>query len=238
MKSILTVVAALAVMQSVALSEDSAIKRSDPLSQEPRSRSVQELIQMQNRIRADRLHTPEIVADALKADAREPILWVGTIVRAAISALGDSISKLEVARLIKAAVETRPDAVLQIVRTAVMETRPQLHPDILAAAVAAVPDPLIRVCLQHLREVPRVDETFFEAAKKKTPVEEEALGYDVGDCPDSTTLAELIVDSAIGAGSTAGVDALYGSINNVLSGPWLFPDTDEIPLPTPSPVSP
>jgi hypothetical protein len=119
-----------------------------------------------------------------------------------------------------------------------METRPQLHPDILAAAVAAVPDPFSRVCLQRQQAVPCVDETFFETKKKKTPVEEEVLGYGVDDCPDSTTLAELIVDSAIGDGSTAAVDALYGSINNVLSGPWLFPDTDEIPLPTPSPVSP
>jgi hypothetical protein len=89
------VVAALVSMQSVALSEDSAIKRSDPLSQEPHLRSVQELIQMQNRIRADRLHTPEIVADTLKTDPREPILCVGAIVRAAIRGLGDSISKLE-----------------------------------------------------------------------------------------------------------------------------------------------
>jgi hypothetical protein len=227
--------------QSAALSADSAINRGDPISARPHSRSIEELVQMQNRIRADRLHAPEIVADALKADSREPILCVSTIVRAAIRALGDSISKLEVARLVRAAVETRPDAVLQIVRAAVMETRPQLHPDILAAAVGAVPDPFIRVCLQHLQEAPCVDETFFEE-RKRSPAEEDVLGYGIDDCPDSTTLAELIVTTAIGAGSTAGVDALYGSINNVLSGPWLFPDTDEIPLPTPlptpSPVSP
>ena len=190
---------------------------------------------MQNQIRADRMRAPEIVSDALKANSREPILCVSTIVRAAIRALGDSISKLEVARLVRAAVEARPDAVLQIVRTAVMETRPQLHPDILAAAVGALPDPLIRVCLQHLQEVPCVDETFFEE-RKRSPAEEDVLGYGIDDCPDSTTLAELIVSTAIGAGSTAGVDALYGSIDNVLSGPWLFPDTDEIPLPTPTPL--
>jgi hypothetical protein len=225
------------MMQSVALSEDSAINRGDPLSLGSHSRSVQELVQMQNRIRADRLHTPEIVADALKANAREPILCVSTIVRAAIRALGDSISKLEVARLVKAAVETRSDAVLQIVRTAIIETRPQLHPDILAAAVAAVPDPWIRVCVQHRREKPCVDETFFEE-RSRSPAEEDVLGYDTGNCPDSTTLAELIVTTAIGAGSSAGLDALYGSVNNVLSGPLRFPDTDRIPLPTPSPVSP
>jgi hypothetical protein len=223
------------IMQLGALSQDSAIGRGDPVSRRPYSTSVQELIQLQNRIRTDRLHTPEIVADALKADARQPILCVSTIVRAAIRALGNSISKLEVARLVKAAVETRPDAVLQIVRSAIMETRPQLHPDILAAAVAAVPDPFIRVCLQHLQEVPCVDETFFEE-RKRYPAEEEVLGYSIDGCPDSTTLAELIATTAIGAGSTAGVDALYGSINNVLSGPWLFPDTDEIPLPTPTPL--
>jgi hypothetical protein len=224
------------IMQSVALSEDSAINRGDPLSPRPHSRSIQELIQMQNYIRADRLHAPEIVADALKANSREPILCVSTIVRAAIRALGDSISKLEVARLVRAAVEARPDAVLQIVRTAVMETRPQLHPDILAAAVGAVPDPFIRVCVQHRREKPCVEET------RRSPAEEEVLGYDTGNCPDSTTLAELIVTTAIGAGSTAGLDALYGSINNLFSGPLRFPDTDQIPLPTPlpspSPVSP
>jgi hypothetical protein len=226
------------MMQSAALSEDSAISsRSDPLSFGSHSRSVQELVQLQNHIRADRLHTPEIVAEALKANSREPILCVSTIVRAAIRALGSSISKLEAARLVKAAVETRVDAVLQIVRTAIMETRPQLHPDILAAAVAAVPDPFIRVCVEHLREQPCVDEIFFDE-RKKFPAEEDVLGYDTGDCPDSTTLAELIVATAIGAGSTAGADALYGSINDVLSGSWLFPDTDRIPLPTPSPVSP
>ena len=240
MKALILVVAGCAVMQ-FALAEDSGTRRGDPLSPRPHSRSIQELIQMQNRIRADRVRAPEIVADALRGNSREPILCVRTIVRAAIRALGDSISKLEVARLVRAAVEARPDAVLQIVRTAVMETRPQLHPDILAAAVGAVPDPFIRVCLQHLQEVPCVDETFFEE-RKRSPAEEDVLGYGIDNCPDSTTLAELIVTTAIGAGSTAGVDSLYGSINNVLSGPWRFPDTDQIPLPTPlpspSPVSP
>jgi hypothetical protein len=223
------------IMQSAAISQDSAIHSGDPVSRGSSSRSIQELIQMQNRIRADRLHTPEIVADALKADSHEPILCVSTIVRAAIRALGNSISKLEVARLVRAAVETRPDAVLQIVRTAIMETRPQLHPDILAAAVAAVPDPFVRVCLQHLQEVPCVDETFFEERKRSTAAEE-VLGYGIDDCPDSTTLAELIVATAFAAGSTAGLDALYSSVNNVLAGPWLFPDTDRIPLPTPTPT--
>jgi hypothetical protein len=234
-KSVIAAVTGFMIMQSVALSEDSATNRGDPLPSQPHSRSIQELIQMQNRIRADRLHAPEIVSAALKANSGEPILCVSTIVRVAIRALGDSISKLEVARLVRAAVETRPDAVLQIVRTAIMEARPQLHPDILAAAVGALPDPFIRVCLQHLQEIPCVDETFFEE-RKRSPAEEDVLGYGIDDCPDSTTLAELIATTAIGAGSTAGVDALYGSINNVLSGPWLFPDTDEIPLPKPTPL--
>jgi hypothetical protein len=234
MKSAILVAAGCAVMQ-FALAEDSGTSKGNLVYLEAPSRSVEELVQMENRIRLDRLQTPEIVAGALRGNSREPILCVSTIVRAAIRTLGKSISKIEIARLVRAAVEARPDAVLQIVRTGIVETRPQLHPDILAAAVAAVPDPFIQVCVQHLRQVPCVDETFFDE-RKRSPVEEEVLGYDTGNCPDSTTLAELIVTTAIGAGSTAGVDSLYSSVNNVLSGPWLFPDNEQIPLPTPTPT--
>ena len=159
-------------IQSFALSQDTILSTSDAPPLGPPPSNPQELVQLQNRIRADRLHAPEIVADALNANSREPILCVSTIVRAAIRALGKSISKLEVARLVKVAVETRTDAVLEIVRTAILETRPQLHRDILAAAVAAVPDPFIRVCVQHLREEPCVDEVFFNE-RKKFPFEEE-----------------------------------------------------------------
>jgi len=205
---------------------------------------------MRNRIRADRLHTPEIVADALKANAREPILCVSTIVRAAIRGLGKAVSKVEIARLVKAAVEARPDAVLEIVRLAVEETRPQLHSDILAAAVGAVPDPYIRVSMLHVREQSCFDSASAEGLRVdgknvvsdgkafgegKQPLEE-VLGYEPSNSPDSTTLAELIVATAFAAGSTAGLDALYSSVNNVLAGPWLFPDTDRIPLPTPTPT--
>jgi len=233
-----------------ALAEDSGTSKGNLVYLEAPSRSVEELVQMENRIRLDRLQTPEIVAGALRGNSREPILCVSTIVRAAIRGLGKAVSKVEIARLVKAAVEARPDAVLEIVRLAVEETRPQLHSDILAAAVGAVPDPYIRVGILHVREQSCFDSASAEGLRVdgknvvsdgktfgegKQPLEE-VLGYEPSNSPDSTTLAEAIVSSAIGAGSTAGVDALYSSINSVLTGPWLFPDTDRIPLPTPTPL--
>ncbi|MBV9390469.1 MAG: hypothetical protein JOY96_01110 [Verrucomicrobia bacterium] len=247
----MAVVTGLMVMQSTALCQASAIARGDPVSRG----STPELVRLENRVRADRLHAPEIVAAALRTDSRRPIICVSEIMRAAIRGLGKSVSKIEIARLVAAAVEARPDAALEIVRVAVEETRPQLHSDILAAAVGAVPDPYVLVSTLHVREPSCFDSASAEELSLdgknivsdgksfgggKQPVGEEVLGYEPSNSPDSTTLAEAIVSSAIGAGSTAGVDSLYSSINSVLTGPWLFPDTDEIPLPTPtpSPVSP
>jgi hypothetical protein len=68
--------------------------------------------------------------------------------------------------------------------------------------------------------------------------EEEVLGYRASNSPDSSSLAEAIVATATGAGSTASLDALFSAINYVLFNATQFPDTDVIPLPTPSPVSP
>jgi len=108
------------------------------------------------------------------------------VVRAAFRGLGSAISKLEIERLMKAAVETRPDAVLEIVRVAVEETPPQLHPNIVSAAVASVPDPYVRVRVRRLQERPYFDSVRFgdetfdgkSFGEGKGPPGEEVLGYD------------------------------------------------------------
>ena len=83
------------------------------------------------------------------------------------------------------------------------------------------------------------------ATEGKEPVGPEVLSYEPGTGPGSMTLAEAIIQAAIEGGSTAGLDALTNSVNLILlsttpplEGDPAHPNTDMLPLPTPSPVSP
>jgi hypothetical protein len=230
MKCAVFIAVGCAIMQFSALSQDLPVQRVEPLSTAPDldGRSDEQFARLESDVRNDRVHAPEIVANALNSGSRGSMPDLCRVVQAAIRGLGKSISKLEIARLMKAAVETRPDAVLEIVCVAVKETRPQLHPEIVAAAVSSVPDPYIKVGIRHLQEG-RFSNSECDAC---------ALSYDSSNSLENTTLAEAILGAAIGAGSTAGFDSLVAGINYVLINPERFPDTDAIPLPTPSPVSP
>jgi hypothetical protein len=230
MKYAVFVAVGCAISQFSALSEDFPVQRVEPLSAVPNltgSRDEQ-LARLEIEVRNDRVYAPEIVANVLNTDSGKSTSYVCEVVQAAIRGLGKSISKVEIARLIKAAVETRPAMALEIVCIAVKETRPQLHPEIVAAAVSSVPDPYFQVGIRYLQEAP-----FSNSACDMC-----ALGYEPSDSPGSRTLAEAILGAAIGAGSTAGLDSLLASVNYVLFNPGQFIDTDIIPLPTPSPVSP
>ena len=243
MRCAILVVAGCVLMQLAAFSEDS-IRLFSPGTAPGRAEHFARIVKD---VRNDRVATPEIVTNALNTYRDLSILCVGEVVCLAIHGLGKSISKIEIARLIKAAVENRPDAVLEIVRVAIEKTRPQLHPDIVAAAAAAVPDPYVQVSILHMK-----DERCFSAESTELSnedrdalldcemggVQEEVPGYDASNSPGSGSLAEAIIAAAIGAGSTASLEALFAGINYVLFNPPQFPDTDVIPLPTPSPVSP
>jgi hypothetical protein len=83
------------------------------------------------------------------------------------------------------------------------------------------------------------------AIEGKEPVGPEILSYEPGTGPGSMTLAEAIIQAAIEGGSTARLYALTNSVNLILlsttpplEGDPAHPNTDMIPLPTPSPVSP
>jgi hypothetical protein len=83
------------------------------------------------------------------------------------------------------------------------------------------------------------------ATEGKELVGPEILSYEPGTGPGSMTLAEAIIQAAIEGGSTAGLYALTNSVNLILlsttpplEGDPANPNTDMIPLPTPSPVSP
>jgi hypothetical protein len=110
----------------------------------------------------DPRNAPEIVTKAIQADPQHSIFYAGEVVRSAIRGLGNSISEVAISLLVAAAVNARPQAALQIVRVAVGETPPKLHPAIVAAAVADVPDPYEDVIIVHRREgsseTPRVVE--------------------------------------------------------------------------------
>jgi hypothetical protein len=242
MKCAVFFVAGCMLMQLFAFSED-------PVSHfSPATGRAEYYAQIVKDVRNNRVYAPEIATNALNTYRDQSILCAGKVICLAIHGLGKSISKLEIARLIKAAVETRPDALLEIVRVAIEKTRPQLHPDIVAAAAAAVHDPYMQVSIRHMKdercfstessEVSTEDRDALLDCERGGVQEEEFLGYDASNSPGSSSLAEAIVTAAIGAGSTASLDALFSGINYVLFNPAKFPDTDVIPLPTPSPVSP
>src|SRR5690348_5340310 len=109
MRCAILVVAGCVLMQLAAFSEDS-IRLFSPGTAPGRAEHFARIVKD---VRNDRVATPEIVTNALNTYRDLSILCVGKVVCLAIHGLGKSISKIEIARLIKAAVENRPDAVLE-----------------------------------------------------------------------------------------------------------------------------
>ena len=95
-------------------------------------------------ILTDPAKAPDIAADALGLPVAEPNVFAGQVVQSAIQTLLQPITRAQISALILAAVKARPAAVLVIVRVAVQGTPQNLHRDIVAAAVAGVPDPYSR----------------------------------------------------------------------------------------------
>src|SRR5271166_5817691 len=118
----------------------------------PAPNRTDDLVQLQHKVESNRKDAADIVTKAIQADPQHSVFYAGEVVRFALRGLGSSISELEISSLIAAAVNARPQAALQIVRVAVGEVPPRFHADIVAAAVADVPDPYEEVIIVHRRE--------------------------------------------------------------------------------------
>jgi hypothetical protein len=197
-------------------------------------------------VRKEPMKAPDFETHALGGEARHTISFAGKSVRAALHALGPAIyNRVLVARTICAAIGARPEAALQIVREAVHEAPPQVHPDIVGAATSCVPDPFDTVCAVRIREsrlVPQEPTSNERQLAATEPEPEEVWGYQPCNGP---TLAEAILQSAIDAGSTASQYVLSSSVDTALennlrpptvTGDPGDPETFITKWPTPPPV--
>ena len=102
------------------------------------------LAEVERDIRADPSKAPGVVARALGISVADPIVFAGQVVQSAIHTLLRPITRAQISALILAATKARPTAVLEIVRVGVRGTQCDLHRDIVAAAVAGLPEPYSR----------------------------------------------------------------------------------------------
>jgi hypothetical protein len=208
------------------------------------------LAELRQDVRKEPSKAPDFETHALGVEPHHTISFAGKSVRAALHALGPAIyNRVLVARIISAAIGARPDAALQIVREAVQEAPPQVHPDIVGAATSCVPDPFDSVCAVRIREdrlvPPEPTPTEHQVAateREPGPEPEEVFGYQPCNGP---TLAEAILQSAIDAGSTASQYALSTGVDTALesnlrpptvTGDPGDPETFITKWPTPPPV--
>jgi hypothetical protein len=226
------------------------------------------LDQVENAVRADPSKTSDTVAKAIATDVSNPLNFPGHVMQRTIRALGQRVNQSNIAIGVFNAVRARPSAVFETVRASIQGTRAQLHPNIVAAAVAAVGDPYLRV------ETAEVEEYFRETLhvarnpilrdrircvqRAQETVEEAALSYKTSTLPEARTLAEAIVDSAIQAGSSENIFDLQEAVNLVLQNgfavsslqgnpadsstlitvPPPITPAPSTPTPTPPPISP
>jgi hypothetical protein len=192
---------------------------------------------------------PDIVARALGTSVSNPLTFAGHIVRKVIEAFGPNANQIEISLVVRAAVEARPEAVLEIVRAAIQASRPRFHSNIVAAAVAAVHDPYLRIVVTELTELfgetlhtvrhPIWWDRILGVEGNQELVEETALGYTTTTLPDSVTLAEAIVNAAIQAGSPINAGTLMQAVDLVLTNDTIITvQPPSSPSPTPPPVSP
>ena len=147
------------------------------------------------------------------------------IVRAAISGFDGQANRVEVARLIFAAVKARPEEVLSIVGVAIENLPARLHRDIVGAAVAAVPDPYACISATSLHWPPcsrRPEQAGHRIASDQDP-RLNSIIYEPetsGPCP-GITLAEAVLQQALLSGTIQSEMALSTTINNVLRSIWI-----------------
>jgi len=206
---------------------------------------------------------PDIVARALGTSVSNPLTFAGHIVQRVIEAFGPNASQIEISFVVRAAVEARPEAVLEIVRAAIQASRPRFHSNIVAAAVAGVQDPYLRIAVTKLTELfgetlhtirhPIWRDRILGVEGNQELVEETALGYTVGEAEgltkglskdtttlwDDVTLAEAIVNAAIQAGSPINAGTLMQAVDLVLTNDTIITvQPPSTPSPTPPPASP
>jgi hypothetical protein len=223
------------------------------------------LDKIESAVQADPSKLPDIIARAIATDVSNPLNFPGHVMQRAIRALGPKINESNVAIMVFGAVRARPTALFETVQASIEKTRAHLHPNIVAAAVAAVGDPYLRVesvtveeYFRQTRDAARYpilwDHIRCVQGGQET-VEEGALTYKISSLPEARTLAEAVIDSAIQAGSSESVLDLQLAVNQVLqNGFGIFslqgnpadsstlitvpPPVISTPTPTPPPVSP
>jgi hypothetical protein len=184
------------------------------------------LDQVENAIRANPSEAANIVVKAIARDVSNPISFPGHVIQRAIRALGPMVNQNNIATIVFGAVRARPNAVFETVRASIQGTRAQLHPNVVAAAVAALEDPYIRVEpitieeyfreTRHVARYPILWDRVRSVQGGQETVEEGALSYKISTLPEALTLAEAIIDSAIQAGSSASSFDLQQAVNLVL----------------------
>jgi hypothetical protein len=187
------------------------------------------LAEVEQDIRADPSKAPDVVTRALGLSVEDPIVFAGQVVQSAIHTLLRPITRAQILALILAATKARPTAVLEIVRVGVRGTQCDLHRDIVAAAVAGLPDPYSR------------------GAQGKTLAE---LILDVAvkaGCGESREELSAAIDSSLGntaypvnpvANGTSGSSGSEGSVAGGFGGGGGgLEDPLATPTPTPSPSS-
>jgi len=208
------------------------------------------LNEVEAEVQRDRPKAPEVVAKALRTEVPAPVPFSCEIVRACISGFNGQANRVEVARLIFAAVKARPEEVLSIVGVAIENLPASFHRDIVGAACAAVPDPYACISATSLH-TPPCSRGHEQAQLNSILYAPETSGPCTG-----ITLAEAVLQEALLSGTIQSEMVLSTTINEVLRNvgasdtlraskfEWDTlitkdpPTSGPTPPPTPPPVSP
>jgi hypothetical protein len=212
------------------------------LADNPVSAEQIALNEVENAVRQNPANAPDIVTKALRTEVPHPVPASCEIVRAAIVAFGDQITRIEVARTVYAAVKASPDQTLSIVGVAIEDTRPALHQDVVAVAIAAVPDPYACVSPDSLQYTPCKPVPPARNRQSVLHSDSEAEPQIQPEPCNGPTLAEAILEVALLSGATENEFALNPDpgIGNLAYDALInkSPPLTPTPPPTPPPVSP
>jgi hypothetical protein len=133
---------------------------------------------------------PKFVAAYLRSAGRGAAVQAGAATTAAIQGLGEDATARQIAGVVYAATRTVPDSVLDIVHAAALASPGADAPEIVRAAVSAVPNPWKQVTYRRIASRPekgeRDDKDFKEVVDNKSE-------------PREMTLAEAIVQTVLDA---------------------------------------
>jgi hypothetical protein len=256
------IISLLVRLQAIAAHDPPVVGASDPdfiLVENVTSAEQAVLNEVEAEVRRDRPKAPDVVTKALRTKVPAPVPFSCEIVRAAIFGFDEQANRVEVARLIFAAVKARPEEVLSIVGVAIENLPGRLHRDIVGAAVAAVPDPYACISPTSLHWPPcsrRPEQAGYRTASDQDR-QLNSIIYEPetpGPCT-GITLAEAILQQALLSGTIQSEMALSTTINEVLRNvgspdplrasnfEWdtlisKDPGALGTPPPTPPPVSP